>query len=654
MAITMILSAKNLFAQQSSFQNIFNHKKDSLVKELSKHPLPDTARASALCRLIDAAIFLKERKELMPYWEEAYKLSVKFKYAAALVHCLNWKASFYKSEQKIDSAFLCLDSATKIKGDSADARLKDAKAFSFFLRGMIYENQENYYTALNNYFEAIKNYGPTHAYVRQVTHIRIAEIYEGLNNDDLALQHYHEAAEVHAFNSDDQIYTAIATIYYNRNDLVKAKSFLGLIDKIMPDTLETIVTGRYYQLKGDIALKEKKTDSSFFFFKDALKYYNLTRQMHADVIANICADIMRLKMESGDMNEAKKYADETMAAAKESHHKNTMANALTAMAAYYNKTGNHTNAYDALHQATILNDSVLTESNVKQANTLAAIYENDKKEKAINTLETEKKIQAASVKQKRLLNIIFLIIIAALVFSTLMLYRNFKIKQKFEQQKIAELEKEKQLMAAEGILKGQEDERSRLAKDLHDGLGGMLSGVKISFSNMKENMIMDAAHAATFEKSLAQLDSTIEELRKVAHNLMPEALVRFGLKSAVQDFCNSMQTSGNTKIICEQFGTERELGNIGDVNVYRIIQEFINNAVVHGAAAQIIVQLTKTPDKVLITVEDNGKGFDLNTLEKSPGIGLSNIKHRVNYFNGKMEIDSKPAEGTTVNIELIV
>jgi signal transduction histidine kinase len=133
---------------------------------------------------------------------------------------------------------------------------------------------------------------------------------------------------------------------------------------------------------------------------------------------------------------------------------------------------------------------------------------------------------------------------------------------------------------------------------------------------------------------------------------MPEALAKFGLKSAVKDFCESIQAQGNTKIICEQLGTERELGTKGDINVYRIIQELVNNAVKYAQAAQIVVQLTKTPNKVMITVEDDGKGFDLSALERSSGIGIANIKHRVNYLNGSFDIHSKPGDGTTVNIEL--
>ena len=220
--------------------------------------------------------------------------------------------------------------------------------------------------------------------------------------------------------------------------------------------------------------------------------------------------------------------------------------------------------------------------------------------------------------------------------------------------RITELEKEKQLQAVDAMLQGQEEERSRLAKDLHDGLGGMLSGVKISFSTMKENLVMDAANAVVFERSINQLDSSISELRKVAHNLMPEALVKFGLVDATKDFCNSMASSSNVKINCESFGEKRILGNTADIYIYRIVQELINNAIKHADAKQILVQLTTTADKVLITVEDDGKGFNTNNLTTSKGIGISNIQHRVDYFKGKMDVNSKPDNGTSINIELTV
>ncbi|MES1216238.1 MAG: sensor histidine kinase [Bacteroidota bacterium] len=203
------------------------------------------------------------------------------------------------------------------------------------------------------------------------------------------------------------------------------------------------------------------------------------------------------------------------------------------------------------------------------------------------------------------------------------------------------------------MLKGQEEERSRIAKDLHDGLGGMLSGVKLSFINMKENMILPAENVTGFERSIRMLDNTIAELRKVAHNLMPETLARFGLDEALKDFCNSIQTSSGIKVIYQQLGDNRKLSTQAEISVYRIVQELVNNALKYAEAKQILVQLTKDHIKTCITVEDNGKGFDVNTLDMTKGAGFTNIKYRVNYFKGTLDINSQPGNGTSVNIELI-
>ncbi|MBL0144826.1 MAG: GHKL domain-containing protein [Chitinophagaceae bacterium] len=221
-----------------------------------------------------------------------------------------------------------------------------------------------------------------------------------------------------------------------------------------------------------------------------------------------------------------------------------------------------------------------------------------------------------------------------------------------QQTQITQLEKDKQLLAVDAMLKGQEEERSRLAKDLHDGLGGMLSGVKLSFVNMKENMIMDAPSVQSFEASILQLDNTIAELRKVAHNLMPEALVKFGLKNAILDFCNSMQLPSKTKIIFEEMGTDRQLSNTADLYIYRIIQELINNAIKHAQPDQILLQLTKAEKNILITVENDGKGFDVTILKNAKGIGMKSVQQRVDYFAGKMDISSDKENGTSINIEL--
>ena len=302
--------------------------------------------------------------------------------------------------------------------------------------------------------------------------------------------------------------------------------------------------------------------------------------------------------------------------------------------------GDYKNAYNNLQNKFKYNDSLFSQTN----------------KNAIAKLESEKEVLQLNNenKQKSTLNKVLVGSTLGLLLLGFLIYRNFRNRQKLQQSKITELEKDKQLSAVDAMLKGQEDERNRIAKDLHDGLGGMLSGVKISFSNMKENLIMSAENVTVFEQSISQLDNTISELRKIAHNLMPEALVRFGLNDAVKDFCTSIMTATHIHIIYESMGEARGLDNTANTYIYRIIQELINNAVKHGKPSQILVQLTTTPNKILLTVEDDGKGIDLDKKALSNGIGLTNIEHRVNYFKGNVNFEPKNPKGTVVNIELNV
>jgi len=170
---------------------------------------------------------------------------------------------------------------------------------------------------------------------------------------------------------------------------------------------------------------------------------------------------------------------------------------------------------------------------------------------------------------------------------------------------------------------------------------------------MKENMILPAENLPAFDRSIAMLDNTIAELRKVAHNLMPETLVRFGLEEALKDFCNSIQSSTGIQVIYQQLGEDRKMNARAEITIYRIIQELVNNILKYAEATQIIVQLTRDDIKTGITVEDNGKGFDMTILDQKRGAGFSNIKYRVNYFKGTLDINSQPGNGTSVNIELI-
>ena len=156
-----------------------------------------------------------------------------------------------------------------------------------------------------------------------------------------------------------------------------------------------------------------------------------------------------------------------------------------------------------------------------------------------------------------------------------------------------------------------------------------------------------------FERSMDMLDSSIKEMRRVAHNMMPEALVRFGLDIALRDFCEDVNRSGALKVVYQSIGLDDlQVDQTTAIAVYRITQELLNNAMKHAAATTVIVQLSKSTNGLGITVEDDGKGFDTAILSKEKGIGWSSIQSRVEYLKGRLDIQSAPGKGTSVHIEI--
>jgi two-component system, NarL family, sensor kinase len=280
-------------------------------------------------------------------------------------------------------------------------------------------------------------------------------------------------------------------------------------------------------------------------------------------------------------------------------------------------------------------------------------YETGKKETQIKQLEAERKVQLLSLRQKNAMNYILAGSAVIILIVSILSYRAYRQKQKLQQQRIVQLEKEKHLTATEAVLKGEEQERTRLARDLHDGLGGMLSGIKYSFQNMKGNLVMTPENHQAFERSMDMLDSSIKEMRRVAHNMMPEALVQFGLDIALKDLCHDINKSGALQINYQSIGLENAvIDQTTAITIYRIVQELINNAMKHSGAKSAIVQVSRTTGIISITVEDDGDGFNTERLSQQVGMGWSNIQSRINYLKGKVDLRSAPGQGTSVHIEL--
>lgn len=359
-------------------------------------------------------------------------------------------------------------------------------------------------------------------------------------------------------------------------------------------------------------------------------------------------------LQQGNFDNAKMLADSAIAISRKYGHIKDEVNELRLLSVIGYARHDLENALNYDTEGNKMLDKMVKDLMSQQSAELEKKYETEKKETAIKALEAEKKVQQLSIRQKNIINYILIGCAVVLALLAALIYRTQKQKQKLQQQRISELETEKQLAATEAVLKGEEQERSRLAKDLHDGLGGILSGIKYSFNTMKGNLHLTPENQYAFERGVEMLDISIKEMRRVAHNMMPEALLKFGLDTALKDFCNDINQSGALKVAYQSIGMGEEISKTMAIPVYRIVQELVNNIIKHAGASSAIVQLSRGNNIISITVEDDGKGFDASSLQQTSGIGWSNIKSRVEYLKGQLSIRSAPGEGTSVHVEFPV
>ncbi|MBN1599303.1 MAG: hypothetical protein JW894_13495 [Bacteroidales bacterium] len=205
------------------------------------------------------------------------------------------------------------------------------------------------------------------------------------------------------------------------------------------------------------------------------------------------------------------------------------------------------------------------------------------------------------------------------------------------------------------VLEGQENERRRLAKEIHDGIGPLLSAVKLNIESLSEAIEKTEPKATTTLENITEIiDSISNDLRSISHDLMPRLLDKFGLNSAFENLCTQINASGKAEI---HFISNMEAGvrfdKFVELNLYRIGQELLHNTLKHSSASEIHFQLIRHKESLVLMIEDNGRGFDTSELENDDfGIGLKNIDTRARALRGDVIIDSKIGRGTSITVEI--
>lgn len=309
---------------------------------------------------------------------------------------------------------------------------------------------------------------------------------------------------------------------------------------------------------------------------------------------------------------------------------------LLNLSANYEKLGNTTLAFNYYKQYDQVSDSILNEQNKNFIAEMNAKYESEQKEQQIALQESELQKRLSEIRLNYTVIATMAVVLVLLVVIFFLLRSRMKRKQVL-------LKRENELTVREALInatiQSQEAERKRFAQDLHDGMGQLISSLRLMVGTLNENASMDE-RLETVNKSEKLIDDMQREIRAIAFNLMPHTLIQHGLVPALKEMALRINASGKRRVTIASFETPERFTELQEISIYRIVQEWVNNILKHSAATQIDVQLVGHKEELTLTVEDDGMGFDAAILENGKGNGWKNIQSRAKLIHATVDIDS--------------
>jgi two-component system NarL family sensor kinase len=406
-------------------------------------------------------------------------------------------------------------------------------------------------------------------------------------------------------------YSLLGQIYVNFDKLKEAKSASLRAKAFYDKNISAANSSNVYRILGSIAFLEKKFAESESYFLESAKWARQFGQQ--DRLWDILNELSKTQAQ----------------------------------------LGKGAAAYTTLREAFSIRDTVVEQNRLSLMEEMQTKFD-------VTQKDSELKINQLSLQQRTLERNWFIAgacllgLLSVVIFFGLRsrIQANKKIaaqESALQRQQIVQLEQETKLTALSAMIEGQEKERSRIAADLHDGLGGLLTSVKSHFNALQK----PAGTSQLLSKTNQLLDDACGEVRRISHNMMPRALTLSGLPGALEDLAQDLEKQG-VRCQLEIHGMDTPLEPTTSVTLYRIIQELTNNVVKHAQADHLLLQLIRREDTLTIIAEDNGKGFDVQQAKMKKGLGLSSIESRVKFLQGTIEWDSVLGEGTVVSCKFQV
>ena len=498
-----------------------------------------------------------------------------------------------------------------------------------------------YDIAAKNYYESVgilektndkKNLAPVYN--------ELGKLYRKTRDFDKAMENYEKAAAIFKQLKDtagiSMMLNESGVVYEYKADYKEALTRYNASLELAAAKGDSLSVSYSVSNIAGINVIEKKFEDAE---KNLLRALNIRRLLKDSfAIALTYSDLGVAMNGKGDYAKATAYLLLSNKMAEALKYVELQSNNYSELASVAQRKGNYQEAYEYYLKRSYLRDSLYAMEKTKQVEELNVKYESAKKEQQIQQQHNRIRMQ----------NFLFigiggLILLIALLINSQ--YRRNKLRQETKMK--TELIKQQE-MAVKAVIEAEENERQRIAKDLHDGVGQMMSAAKMNLSAFEsEIQFANNEQKQSLEKIIQLVDESCKEVRTVSHIMMPNALLKKNLAAAIRDFVDKLNNKTLQAHVHTEGIDERMDSNIETV-LYRVVQECVHNAIKHAGATTLDISLIRDKDGISGTIEDNGKGFDMADKENFEGIGLKNITTRIEYLKGTVDFDSAPGRGTVV------
>ncbi|GAB3009576.1 hypothetical protein GCM10027051_08310 [Niabella terrae] len=531
------------------------------------------------------------------------------------------------------------------------SRIAMIKAIFYGMRGAFEEEQKIYLELIPYYKKNNDSSSLTNLYYN------LGNVFFNKNQYDKALHYFLESTNYKSLQGVPSVnYSSntlgIAMTYNELKDTVHLSQYLDIARKelsLQPDSLED--WSMYYHLSGQNQILRKNYTQAIAFNRKGLQFAEKNRD--SIYIINNIGGLATALYELGNYEEALDFLKIYYGYMRSGGNGHYTLVALRQMADINFKTGQPKLAYQFLDEYIQLSDSIKESQVTQQLHRLEQQFQAVQKENKIKALQYANERKDWKLNQNRIYllgSVATILVLFALAF---LLYRNSKNQKQLHQQdrqlhqhELSRLEQEHQIAMLSSLMQGAESERQRLGRDLHDGLGGLLSGIKLKLNSLMKSAT--TSNDGLQNEVRSDLDHAINEMRTVSQSLLPDMLQEYGLAEALKQFCARLSTDQ----LDIQFQAVRFTGlsdQQRELILYRVAQELINNAIKHAHAREILVQLQQRAAQIFLTVEDDGIGFD-EVSQTRKGSGLTNLEHRIEYLKGTLERNTAPGQGCSVYI----